>query len=133
MSGSGSGAQFSQLPMFLAPHELPSMHSYDTGGPLRDWRRDTVDNLDPRHDEDTGDPSQYMHHMRKAVHDQGGIEKPIHAVRTSDGDTLLDGNHRAVTAMETHRLVPVLWHQQGGGVLQSALWGKYSDDHSHGV
>lgn len=135
MSGSGSIAQFgNQLPMFLAPHEIAQMRSHDTMGFLGDWREDTKDMLDPRHDEETGDASEYMNKMRSQIESQGGITKPVHAIR-GDGrqPLLIDGHHRAVTGMETNRMVPVLWHQEGGGFLHSAMYGPHSDDYSHGV
>lgn len=129
-------AQFRQLPMFLAPHEIAGMESGDTSGPMRDWHRDVRDVDDPRHDPDDGSPDRYLRQMSRVVDSQGGIEKPVHARLTMSGDNsiLVDGHHRGHLAMQTNRMVPVLWHEgDRRQVEKSAFFGPSSDDQSRGV
>lgn len=135
MSGSGSVAQFGQtLPMFLAPHEIERMESGDTAGPLWRWRSDVRDVDDPRHEDSDGSPDRYLRQMTRVVEKQGGIAKPVHARLAGDEAIVVDGHHRSVVAMDTNRMVPVLWHTGNKRkVERSAFWGTSADDQGHGV
>ena len=127
------GAQFRQLPMFLTPNELSGMHSNDVKAPMTQWRDRVRDVDDPRHHD--GDPSRYLRQMGRVVDAQGGISKPVHARPTESRDELIDGHHRSTVAMETNRMVPVVWHDSWhpDRVARSAFYGPTSDDMRAGV
>jgi hypothetical protein len=127
------GIQFHQLPMFVTPHEVSQMKSHDFGGipmsevaPKMDERsvRETAGGHEYREDLDTGklfySAKDYLHHIKNTADAEGGIKNAIHA--TPSG-TLVDGNHRAVVAMQTNRLMPVYWHNDVKSALKESSGG----------
>ena len=111
-----SSQQFSQLPMFMTPHEIGSLESGDFGGPVSESRKhiEAVKNKGDWHTSETafGGPKPYLEHLKASISESEGVMAPV-KVRHNPymPARLTDGHHRAVVAMETNRLVPVEHHE----------------------
>lgn len=116
-----------QLPMFMTPHEVASLRTNDfpeqrvqsnRQNMNRSWGMMGTGVDDYRHI-NAGGATKYIANLERDVNSEGGIKTParVHlgdhprtprSQRVDRTDaTLTDGNHRAVVAMETNRLVPV--------------------------
>jgi hypothetical protein len=120
--------------MFATPEELGAMKSGDLGGtPVSDWRGEIEKHPDNVLANQMGNyrgslnTKAYLDTMAAQVDKQGGVETPVHVWHDHDANPwLMDGHHRAQTAIETNRLVPVVHHGQWNKMeaVRSALNGK---------
>jgi hypothetical protein len=108
-----SPRQFTQLPMFMTPDEVSGLRSADYDmRPMHEVGQVMRDRYDHEQRRDaargyawSGSP---LDHMAKQVESDGGIHTPARVVHLPTGYTALyDGHHRAVTALEQNRLLPV--------------------------
>jgi hypothetical protein len=108
-----SPKQFTQLPMFMTPDEVRGLRSADYDmRPMHEVPQAMRDRYDHARERDAARGNRWagtpLDHMATQVGDDGGIHTPARVVHLPSGFTALyDGNHRAVTAMETNRLLPV--------------------------
>lgn len=101
-----------QLPMFMTPHEIAGMHSSEYGGRMEDVPKRMRDSYEHHAERDRRygfepAPSK-LDRLSQQVKDAGGIESPVRVAHLASGvSSLYDGHHRAVTALEQNKLVPV--------------------------
>lgn len=128
-------AQFEQLQMLATPDEIRGWHS-------NDFRHDTMADVprimrDPDENESASTraynaaaygpyvtESEYLDSMRGHVDRQGGISRPVVLGHRNGYPTLLDGHHRAVVALESNRLLPV---------VHDAPYSNYLDEHDRNL
>jgi hypothetical protein len=135
MSQSGSSAQFQQLAMFMTPKELGNLRAGDNRSKKVSQSRSIMDDLIAQgeyKDSPSGyrdgsrSPDHYLDALAVDVEKKGGVAEPLHVWHPTNGDpsTLVDGHHRAVVAMNSNRLVPVIHHDNRGKDL-SKEWPVY--------
>ncbi len=125
--------QFRQLPMFLTPHEVAGLHGGDYDVPIRDTKAamqrdwdeaDEHDRLDPDYYHTGvsahGGPAAYIEHLKASGPIHTPVSVSVSVTRHVNGkdyttpDSLVDGHHRAVAAVESNQLLPAHFYDGTG-------------------
>lgn len=106
------GGHYTQLPMFMTPHEVSHLRSIDYDfRPMHEVPEvmRSVEGHQQEKEALRGHTSDtHLQRVYGETHERGGIERPARIVHLPTGYTALyDGHHRAVVSMETNRLLPV--------------------------
>lgn len=106
------GGHYSQLPMFMTPHEISHLRSIDYDmRPMHEVPEQmrSVEGHQQQRDVSRGLFGRtHLQRIADETEQRGGIERPSKIVHLPTGYTALyDGHHRGVVAMESNRLLPV--------------------------
>ena len=101
-----------QLPMFMTPKEIGGMMSADFGGHMRDVPERMRSSY--QHSADTEALRGHtvgrskLDRISDEVKAEGGVHTPVKVSHLESGVAMFsDGHHRAVSAMEQNKLLPV--------------------------
>lgn len=138
MSTERLGPQFEQLQMLMTPKEIGDVRSGDYGFvPMRqvpgEMRRMYQHQSEKNAMRGIHSDSTHLDRVQESIGKRGFEEsvKVVHSQTLPGMKSLYDGHHRAVTAMEQNRLLPVLHydnHKQAvDDIMSSPTWVR---DHS---